>query len=232
MHSIRQTVDRIKAFRQEILGKYQSSPLFRQSLEDVKRVVIINSSSRSGSSLLYALLAKLPQVYSLTGEAAPFYKLNTSLDGFNLFDSDKIPDDLIEHVIDRQGLAHDFFSDLHLADNGIVTKGVDADEYIDHLLLRFSLQWTDIDFDQSLLRGCVEQSFDEYAAKHPVFRTEDFYLLLLEKVVSAYPAVNPFYYDLSTEKVALHFPFTEIPVGPPNSWFNIEEPPFILQSPR
>jgi hypothetical protein len=32
--------------------------------------------------------------------------------------------------------------------------------------------------------------------------------------------------------VALHFPFTEVPVGPPDSRFTIEEPPFILLSPR
>jgi hypothetical protein len=232
MHNIRQTVERIRGFRAGILEKYLKTPLFQQSLQDVKRVVIINSSSRSGSSLLYALLCKLPQVYSLTGEAAPFYKLNTSLAGFNLFESDKIPAALIDKVIDYQGLSQDFFSDLHTADNGIRTKDVNLDEYADHLLLRFSLQWTDVDFDRADLKASIDQAFAEYSLKHPIFDTEDFYLLLLEKVIALYPVLNPFYYDISTEKVALHFPFTDIPSGPPNAWFNIEEPPFILQAPR
>jgi len=65
-----------------------------------------------------------------------------------------------------------------------------------------------------------------------VFSTEDFYLVLLEQLIAAYPGINPFYYDISTEKVALHFPFTDVPAGSPNTHFNIEEPPFILLSPR
>jgi sulfotransferase family protein len=232
MHNIRETVERIRAFRAAILQNYLPTPLFQRSLRDVKRVVIINSASRSGSSLLYNLLCRLPQVYSLTGEAAPFYKLNTALDGFDFFASDKIPDPLIDRVIDYDGLARDFFSDLQGAGAEILTRDVDLDEYADHLLLRFALQWTEVDFDRQVLRTCIDQAFAAYAQKHPVFATEAFYLVLLARVTAAYPEINPFYYDISTEKVALQFPFTEIPTGPPNPLFNVEEPPFILQSPR
>jgi hypothetical protein len=228
---MKQTVERIKAFRGSILQKHLNTPLFQKSLQDVQRVVVINSSSRSGSSLLYALLCKLPQIYSLSGEAAPFYKLNTSLNGFNLFESDKIPESLLDTVIDYQGLSRDFFSDLSCSDTSSETKRINADEYIDHLLLRISLQWTDIDFDQSTLKSAVTKAFGQYSARNPIFDIEEFYLVLLENVISAYPQINPFYYDISTDKVALHFPFTDIPFGPPNAAFNIEEPPFILQPP-
>jgi len=232
MHNIRQTVDRIKAFREGILKSYLEGPLFSRSLRDVRRVVIINSPSRSGSSLLHVLLCRLAGVYSLSGEAAPFYKLNTFLNGFNLFDSDKIPETIIDRVIDYRGLSRDFFSDLGRPDEKVVTKEIDAGEYTDHLMLRLALQWTDADFEEAKLRPLINKAFGRYTAGNEVFSAEDFYLTMLEEVRAVYPGVNPFYYDISTDKVSPRFPSLEIPSGPPNSWFNIEEPPFILQLPR
>jgi hypothetical protein len=232
VHNVRETVDRIRGFREGILRRHRDTPLFQKSLADVRRVAIINSSSRSGSSLLYALLCKLPGVIALTGEAAPFYKLNTCLESFNLFESDKIPKDLIDRVIDYNGLSRDFFSDLHCAESAIQTATIDRDDYADHLMLRFSLQWTDIEFDRSILSGCIERAFDRYAARHPLFATDEFYLELLDEVTTPYPEINPFYYDLSTDRVALRFPFLDVPEGPPNRHVVIEEPPFVLQHPR
>ncbi len=231
MQQINQTVEKIKKLRECILLKYQNNPLFQRSLRDVKRVVIINSSSRSGSSLLYAILRKLPQVYSLTGEAAPFYKLNTSLDVFNLFESDKIPETLIDKVIDYEKLSRDFFSDLYKSDHGSLTRDIDIEDYSDYLTLRFLLQWTDVDFEIPTLKSVIYKTFERYPKSNVYFATDEFYLSLLEEVCSVYPKINPFYYDISTEKVALHFPFLDIPSGPPNDYFNIEEPPFILQTP-
>lgn len=232
MHDIARTVGRINGFRYDILKKYLETPLFRHSLQDVKRVVIINSSSRSGSSLLYAMLSKLPDCYSLTGEAAPFYKLNTSTEGCNLYESDKIPTELLDTVIDYPGLSRDFFSDLFLPGTETVTKRIDAEAYIDELMLRLPLQWTDIDFEPSLLRARICEAFECYAEGHELFSTEDFYLVLLEHLSRQWLQINPFYYDIGTDKVALQFPFIDIPYGPPNSYLNIEEPPFILQPPR
>jgi len=231
MRQIEQTIHKIKKQRESILLKYQETPLFQRSLKDVRRVVIINSSSRSGSSLLYAILRKLPQVYSLSGEAAPFYKLNTLFDGFNLFESDKIPGNLADKVMDYDGLSRDFFSDLYKSGNGILTNDIDIDDYSEHLVLRFLLQWVEIDFDISVLKSIVQKAFGRFAKRFKKFNLEDFYLILLEEICAVYPKVDPFYYDLSAEKVALHFPFLDIPSGPPNEYFNIEEPPFILLSP-
>ena len=230
MHDIAQTIDGIKRFRNEILDRRQDIPLLQRSLADVKRVVIINSSSRSGSSLLYALLRRLPQVYALTGEAAPFYKLNTCLDGFNPHHSDRIPTERIDDVIDLGGIARDFFADLSLS--GTESGHIDVDGYIDDLMLRLSLQWTDVEFDPAILRNCISHSFERYASENQVFNTEGFYLKLLEQLISIWPQINPFYYDIGTDKVALHFPFLEIPTGPPATRFTIEEPPFVLLLPR
>jgi hypothetical protein len=194
--------------------------------------VIINSASRSGSSLLYALLCRLPQVYALTGEAAPFYKLNTSSDGFNPHVSDRIPTEQLDRIIDYAGLSRDLLSDLSLSETETETKRIDGDAYTVDLMLRLSLQWAGIEFDPPVLRICITRAFECYADNHPVFDTEDFYLLLLEQLHTEWPCINPFYYDIGTDKVALHFPHIEVPTGPPSTSFVLEEPPFILLPPR
>jgi len=230
MRDIARTINEIQAFRNQILDKRRDLPLLRHSLADVKRVVIINSSSRSGSSLLYALLRRVPQVYALSGEASPFYKLNTRLESFNPHHSDRIPTERIDEAIDLAGISRDFISDLFLAESD--TSRIDVTGYIDDLMLRFPLQWTDVSFDPDVLRNCITRSYELYAAEKTSFSTEEFYLRLLERLTAIWPAINPFYYDIGTDKVALRFPFLEIPSGPPVSRFTIEEPPFVLLAPR
>ena len=232
MHDILHQIDRIKAFRSTILERYRETPLLGCSLADVRRVVIINSASRSGSSLLYALLGKLPGVISLTGEAAPFYKLNSRVDAFNPHDSDRIPSELLDRVIDFPGLSRDFLADLSLAETERVTARIDEDRYIDDLVLRLVMQWTNLEPDGDTLRRCVAAAFADYAAGHPIFDTEEFHLCLLERLCRLSPRINPFYYDIGTDKVALRFPFIDIPVGPPTEQFTLEEPPFILLPPK
>jgi hypothetical protein len=230
MHEIVRTIAEIKEFRAAILSR-RDTPLLRGSLRDVRRLVIINSSSRSGSSLLYTLLGKLPHVYCLTGEAAPFYKLNATLGGFNPHASDRIPDALLDRVIDFPGLSRDFLADLACREPSIACRDIDADTYVDDLMLRLALQWTTITFEPAALRRSIGAALDAYVARHAVFNAEEFYLELLERLMVLWPQINPFYYDIGTDKVALRFPFLEVPVGPPVAGFTLEEPPFILLSP-
>lgn len=231
MHEICRTIAAIKRFRSAVLDNRRNLSLSQHSLRDVRRVVIINSSSRSGSSLLYALLGKLPGVMSLTGEAAPFYKLNTALERFNPHLSDRIPSELLDDVIDLPGLSRDLFSDLYLAGSEVDPGRIDVDAYADDLMLRISLQWPGLELEPESLRKCITGAFDRYAATNSLFCTEDFYLEMLEGLCCLWPQINPFYYDIGTDKVALRFPFLEIPIGPPISNFTVEEPPFILRPP-
>lgn len=232
MHEIVRTIAEIKQFRREILARRRDLPLLKKSLRDVQRLVIINSSSRSGSSLLYSLLGKLPQVYCLTGEAAPFYKLNATLGGFNPHASDRIPGELLDSVIDYAGLSLDFLSDLSLTDHEIVSSRIAIDTYTDDLMLRLALQWTNVSFEPVTLRRCISSAVSYYVAQQPLFMVDEFYLLLLERLMAIWPQINPFYYDIGTDKVALRFPFIDIPAGPPVSGFTLEEPPFILLAPH
>lgn len=232
MSDLIRTIGAVNRFRADILARYAETPLLQHSLSDIKRVVIINSSSRSGSSLLYSLLSKLPQVYALTGEAAPFYKLNSDHHRFDPYASDKIADGLLDEVVDYAGLSRDFLSDLFLAETETVTSRIDVGRYIDDLQLRLSLQWPVVAGESAALRECVAGAFQEYAEQNRTFAVEEFYLCLLERLTAVWQEINPFYYDISTDRVALRFPYTEVPVGPPDSRFTIEEPPFILLPPR
>jgi hypothetical protein len=231
MHDILPQLERIKSTRRSILARRSRHGFDPTSAADVFRIVVINSSSRSGSSLLYALLSKLPGVISLTGEASPFYKLNIRLDRFNPHDSEKIPTALLEEVIDFEGLSEDFISDMYLPEKAARIEEIDAERYIDDLMLRFLLQWTDIDVHEDELREIITTAFDTYTAANPTFNTENFYLDLLESLSSRWPQINPFYYDIGTDRTALRFPSVEIPSGPPACRFTIEEPPFVLLHP-
>jgi len=226
------TVSKIKEFREPILKNRMNTPLCPRSLQDVRRVVVINSASRSESSLLYNLLCKLPGIYALSGEATPFYKLNTELSICNLFESDKIPSSILESAVDILGLSRDFLADLQHVRAGILTREIDTGEYADDLMLRLPLEWTDVEFDHAVLRTCINTALERYISKTTVFQPEEFYLDLLDEIIKVYPGVNPFYYDISTDKTELHFPFMKVPSGPPNSLFNVEEPPFILLAPH
>lgn len=232
MSDLVRTIAAVNRFRAGILARYDETPLLQHSLSGIRRVVIINSSSRSGSSLLYSLLAGLPEVYALTGEAAPFYKLNSDHGRFDPYASDKIADGLLDDVVDFPGLSRDVLSDLFLAETETVTSRIDDGRYVDDLMLRLSLQWPAVVGDSAVLRECVSGAFQEYAERHRTFALEEFYLLLLERLAAVWPQINPFYYDISTDRVALHFPYTELPAGPPDSRFTLEEPPFILLPPR
>jgi hypothetical protein len=231
MNKINSDINRIRKTRKSILAKRVKQGLASQVIKEIRRIVVINSSSRSGSSLLYALLSKLPGVISLTGEASPFYKLNIHLDRFNPHESEKIPSALLEKVIDFEGLSEDFLSDVYLPEKAGRSEEIDEEKYVDDLMLRFLLQWTDIDVHEDELRTIITTAFRNYADVNPVFNTEDFYLELLKDLSNRWPQINPFYYDIGTDRTALRFPSVEIPSAPPVSRFTIEEPPFVLLHP-
>lgn len=231
MTSILSKIERIKSSRQSLLSRCNRRDDSHLAADDVRRIIVINSSSRSGSSLLYALLAKLPGVISLTGEASPFYKLNIRLDRFNPHQSEKIPTERLADVMDLPGLATDFLSDIYVHEKIVRSDDIDRERYSTDLALRFLLQWTDIDAAGDELRAVIATALDAYCASHPLFNTEEFYLLLLEPLSSRWPEINPFYYDIGTDKAALAFPSLDIPSAPPVARFTIEEPPFILLHP-
>lgn len=215
-----------------IISKDPGQICFKVALSDVKNVVIINSASRSGSSLLYAILKKIPQFYSLSGESVPFYKLNgLSSDSFV---SDEIPERFKEIDAYTFGMSRDFLSDFSIAsrENDIFRDDRLLDQYIDDLALRFVLQWPQVHFSYDAFKSIASQAFDTHKKTRQKFCKEEFYLELLWLLSREYKAINPYYYDLPVEMIAEKFPDLKIPTAPPNTFLMIEEPPFILLSPN
>ncbi|MFH0984454.1 MAG: hypothetical protein V1882_02845 [Candidatus Omnitrophota bacterium] len=236
VNEARERIQDIIRFRETVLeGIQRKDPGrigFTASLRDVKNVVIIASSSRSGSSLLFSILKDIPSFYSLSGENVPFYKLNRLLD--DTFGSDEVPEGLMGADPYLPGLSRDLLSDFAFTElhGDIFTDQKIAEVYWDDLTLRFPLQWPGIRFSLDILSDRIRQAFDTVRKSHPEFCKETFYLELLWLLKRDYSEIDPYYYDIPAERIAGKFPGLPVPSGPPDACLAVEEPPFILLSPR
>lgn len=226
---IRRVVDYRKRLFSDLAGPDQ---LWQEaSTKDIKKIVVIAAASRSGSSLLFSLLKKMPGVYSLSGESVPFYKIN----GFSsdAFSSDEIPGEVSSDKNKLSGFSRDFLSDFSLAAQAspIIEEENTRKRYIHDLALRFSLQWPEIDFSPGIFKRLASEAYILYLKGHQVFRVEEFYLELILSLRRQYPKINPYYYDLPSQMIKKKFPALKIPSGPSGSVLTIEEPPFILLAP-
>ena len=233
--SINEYLKRVNNFRKEVFADMQKrSPgqLWREaSLEDAKNLVVICSSSRSGSSLLFEALRRLPLVYALPGESLPYYKLHgLSLD---CFPSEKTPGHLLSASFDYTGISRDFLNDFSYGDECDIFKDSNLLQlYIDDIILRLPLQWPNILFRYQEMRELVYKAITRFAARDETFIKEKFYLELFHTIKEAYPGISPCYYDIKYSDIRGKFCDIKLPVGPPNQDFLVEEPPFILLSPR
>lgn len=229
-------ISNANAFRNGIFNKFSSGHAdliwLNSSLKDIKRVAVIAAGSRSGSSLLFSILRRAPGVYSLSGESTPFYKLN----GLSLgaFSSDEIPQDTVISEDQWRGLSRDFLSDSASDSNetDILPAEETLDRYIDELALRFCLEWPAVSFSCEVFGRLARRAFRVYTKAHSKFSREEFYLELLWMLRQEYDVINPYYYDIPAVLIQNRFPGLEIPCGPPSRDIVIEEPPFILLSPR
>ncbi len=228
-------MDRVNGFRDEVFNgkaKEEQGELWQTStLRDVKRLILVNSAPRSGSSLLYAVLKDIPGLASISGECVPFYKLNGI--STDLSPSDMIPDDVAGGV-DFKRLSRDFLSDASIGDaTGTVLKDAGAARrYASDLLLRFSIEWPQISFDAGVFSAIASKALLAHSRQCKRFSAPEFYVELIKGLSNEYPQINPYYYDMALSLVKKSFPDMDLPEGPPNDVLMIEEPPFILANPR
>jgi hypothetical protein len=229
-------IDQVNNFRNHVFEEINKKDKYRlwsnSTLRNVREAIVISSASRSGSSLLFSILKKIPQLYSLSGESVPFYKLNGL--SSDTFLSDEIPQEVIEKREYTLGLSRDFLSDFSSGDDpgDIFSDKKLLGQYIEDLTLRFPLQWPQVNFSYGLLRRAITRAFDIYGNNHQIFCKETFYLELLSQLRREYKTINPYYYDIPATMVKKKFPGLKIPLAPPSRILTIEEPPFILLSPR
>ncbi len=180
----------------------------------VRRVVVILSGSRGGSTLLKETLALHPRVASLDGELDPL--LDLSGNGFN-HNSDS---DCIELVANAAELASSILDEISFASAEILDTNLLLRKWKNRLVLQFPLYFLDGDAYRRL-----EQSL---AAALSLFEREDRRsdAELQRQVLSAVFSDEPWrisYYDGHAKPGAnLHF----------DEPLKIEEPPFVVPTLR
>lgn len=200
-----------------------------EAMTGVRKVALILSSPRSGSSLLQTLLKTLPGTCALSGECVPFYKLNGLTSDAD--PSDAIPPRAAASAAKRTALAEDLLEDLSLPEDATSDPGWE-EGYFDALALRLPLQWPGARFSLGELRRAAGEALSAQRARAPRFSKEGFYLELLARLRERHPEIDPYYYDIPAGLVAARFPGLRPPDAPPNDTVVIEEPPFILLEPR
>lgn len=200
-------------------------------LDSVREVVLIASSSRSGSSMLTELLSRSSEFLCFPGEINPYLRL-AGLTWPDSGASDRLAPEACNAEA-RRTLQE------HLALEVGTPAGRDA-------------RWDEDEFDESLYRRlCLQWPLEEFrleevaaarrAALAEVSRTlgrqcdwetdlQLFHALFLKRIQRGRPSVNPYYYDLDRALVRTVFPELRTPAGPPSPVI-VEEPPFILVRP-
>ena len=189
-------------------------------LTDIRRVVVVASSSRGGSTLVGALLRSAPGLLHLRAEVNPLFAAARLAEGG---DADR-----------RAALEAEIAADV-----GAPSTTLEADDvgrFAATVAWRLTAQWPDAGIDPDDVERWVRATLRELAAASdawapPAFPDlAAFHLALLRRVRAAHPEVNPWYYDLPAHTVADAFPDAVPPSGPPGSRF-VEMPPFVLVGP-
>lgn len=226
-----QYLDYAKAVREEIF-QLNNQPLWHdKSLKDVNKVVVILSSPRSGSSLLFSLLYQTEQLLSLNGEHTTYYKLNGYSFPFNNFQSDFFGNPSINRK-NFGNFSRDFLSDVCVGSHRAISRPEEFKEFAQILALRLVTQWPQLFLSTEQYFWHITRAYRQYLEEYSTWDYSKFSIKLLESLSIFYPEFNPFYYDIKQSLLKSYFPNMNCPKAPPNSQICIEEPPFITIKPR
>ncbi len=211
-------LDRARRKRSYVLGSFGRGRLGGCGPDDVKRVLVIDSASRSGSSYLYYLLSRHPNVVSLNGESSVFEKLH----GIGLVrapeDCDAVdPDGPPAETLSR--VAADILSDSGVQRQGR-PEGQVREAFLADCVLRLILQHPEADLDPDWLHAAAAASLES----GDEFSPERFWSRLLGAAAQRWP-LDAARYDLSGVPALAE-------AGPPAPSFVLEEPPFVVPRPR
>ena len=198
----------------------------------VREVLVVASSSRSGSSLFVEMLRRNPRFLCLAGELNPYLRLA----GLSWPCSGSGSDSLFPANVTDQACE---ILDSHLgAEVGtpIDDSGVDLREgFVEALYRRLYMQWPLERLSVADVAATAEyaiEAVNRYRG-HPCCWESDgelFHALFLSRLRESHPAINPYYYDIDRDLVRQFSPDSRPPGGPPSSVI-VEEPPFILIRP-
>ena len=199
------------------------------SLDAVRDVVIVASSSRGGSSMFVETLRRSPALLNLQAEFNPFLSLVGRTWPESGTGSDALdPSHAALSAADRALFEQELLADCCVGGAvSIEDEGV-AERLVGDVCWRLVAQWPCEDFELDWLEAQVRAAL---ALHRAAFDLVDFHLTVLERVRVRHPAVDPWFYDLEEGRIRARFPELPVPEGPPGAQI-LEEPPFVLVGPR
>jgi hypothetical protein len=180
------------------------------TLDDVRQVVVVVSSSRGGSSLFGELLRRVPGLLHLRAEVNPFFALAGLSSGPRR----------------RPVLEAELLADIG-EPAGSGPSEVD-ERFVLDVTWRLLAQWPTL---AVLPLPDLVQRVAAVAERTPAGTDpRRFQLDVLADLRRSFPEIHPAYYDLSDEVMRQVHPDLATPVGPPGPAF-VEMPPFVVLSP-
>jgi len=204
----------------------------------VREIILIASSSRGGSSVFSEILRHSRELLHFKGEINPFLVLA----GLTFPHSGRADDSLDAADAGPQNagklarLTKEMALDVGIGGDMDLNEDLNLSRFMHDLHWRLSVQWPEIAIDQGFLFERIRATLAELCRDHGWSRggfadPQLFHVLLLKKLRSEYPAINPYYYDLRPDLIERFCPETERNYDCPSSCI-IEEPPFIPIVPR
>jgi hypothetical protein len=199
--------------------------------ESVQQVVVIASSSRSGSSMLAEELRRSGRFLHLAGEINPFLRL-AGLAWPDCGTSDQLDAAMCSG---EQARALQDYISLEVGAPVGADDEFDVEEFDESLYRRLCLQWPLANFtpEEVSVQSARALSELERVRGRRCNWAEDlqlFHALFLRRLRQNRPSINPYYYDLDRSLISRIFTDVRTPSGPPSPVL-IEEPPFILVRP-
>lgn len=182
----------------------------------VQDVVLVASSSRGGSSMFSETLRHSGELLHFQAEVNPFFLLAGLGPGVGGRTSDALPADA---AFDADVLDRELALDMGNRQIGTVDLGAWAAE----VAWRLQAQWPTLELDPDVVERCALDAVEANENGH----WNSIHRGLLLRVGRVFPAVNPWYSDLSP--AVLH-DVGPPPVGPPGDVV-LEEPPFVAVRP-
>jgi hypothetical protein len=230
---LHKVLDVIKRKRAYIFSKYLPDPTHGCRPGDIKNVLVVISSSRSGSSLLYHLLSGHPATLAPQGEEITFYKLAGLGLLEKLGDSHAIANDISFSRSDREALAMDILRDTGRPYTSASNQDFPVEQYLVDSIQRLILQWPEIDFNSDELYRAAQNILGKHLhAGGAPFDPFLYWLDLLSALIAQGHPINPYYYDLPHDIIRSRHPAIPHNEGPPSSSICLEEPPFIVPKPK
>ncbi len=224
-----QSIERVNQGRQPVVPDFFSR---------VREVVVIASSSRGGSSIFTEILRQSPDLIHFKGETNPMLAIaGLTYPASGRADDSLLASDAGPH--NRQKLSvleREMALDVGVNEAQALSTAPLRQRFMADLIFRITIQWPEIEVDQAFADECIEETFAELGRAHGWQPDEFndpplFHVLFLARLRRRYPGINPHYYDLAPDLIKRYCPDAEICLSPPAGLL-IEEPPFVLISPR